>query len=118
MSKKPRKPICSPAQLDRYPAKMVSKLATRLVEDFASDAALLFDPFCGSGAILHAGREAGIPVAGVDLNPYAVLLSDVKLNGFEEARGWQLFQDTVSLASSGASELPTNSSVVFYWFTS
>src|ERR1700733_4833401 len=72
-----------PTYLDRYPAKMVSHLAEKLVDRFARDADLLLDCFCGSGSIIYQGLRAGVPVLGLDINPYAVLLSGVKLEGFD-----------------------------------
>ena len=48
------------SKLDRYPAKMVSKLADRLIERYASEAGSVLDPFCGSGAILVAAKRAGL----------------------------------------------------------
>jgi site-specific DNA-methyltransferase (cytosine-N4-specific) len=72
-----------PTRLDRYPAKMVTRLADTLISKYADECTRLLDPFCGSGALLVAGKNKGIPATGVDLNPYAVLLSKVKLRGFD-----------------------------------
>lgn len=72
-----------PTYLDRYPAKMVSRLAAKLVSEFAENAQSLLDPFCGSGAVLIEAANRGIPTHGLDLNPYGVLLSKVKIEGFD-----------------------------------
>ncbi|WP_437225973.1 hypothetical protein SH661x_004339 [Planctomicrobium sp. SH661] len=72
-----------PTRLDRYPAKMVGRLADDLIVRYAKDATRLLDPFCGSGAVLRAASCAGIAVTGVDINPIGVLLSRTKLRGFD-----------------------------------
>src|SRR5947209_3165485 len=74
-----------PVHLDRYPAKMVSKLADELVMRYASSGTSVLDPFCGSGAILLAAQKRGIPTTGIDINPVAHLLTRVKLKGFGTA---------------------------------
>lgn len=76
--------------LDRYPAKMISHLADKLVARYGSGCDALVDPFCGSGAILVAGKKKGIDVTGYDINPYAVLLSSIKVNGFDGRAGRSL----------------------------
>src|SRR5690242_5220102 len=70
--------VTLPTSIDRYPAKMVASLAKKLVSRYTAACTDLLDPFCGSSAILAAGQQRGIPVAGIDINPYAVLLSKVK----------------------------------------
>ena len=69
-------------RLDRYPAKMVSKLADRLIQRYTSEADSVLDPFCGSGAILVAANQAGLPVSGIDLNPISELFCCCKAQWF------------------------------------
>ena len=40
----------------------------------------LLDPFCGSGTTLVIAQKLGINSMGIDINPYATLLSSVKTN--------------------------------------
>ena len=77
-------------RLDRYPGKMVSRLADRLIERYAAEADSVLDPFCGSGAILVAANRAGLPVSGMDLNPISELFYHVKIGGFDSARAMEL----------------------------
>ena len=44
----------------------------------------LLDPFCGSGTTLVIAQELGIDSVGIDINPYAVLLSSVKTNMYDQ----------------------------------
>ena len=60
-------------RLDRDPGKMVSRLASHLVDRYAQEADSVVDPFCGSAAILAAAKRAGVSVAGIDVNPIAEL---------------------------------------------
>ncbi len=109
--------MLSRTQLDRYPAKMVSKLADRLIEKYALDASRILDPFCGSGAVLTAANRRGIPVTGVDVNPIAELFSRVKLKGFHPVRAIALARELVGLASGNVIPLPIKWAGRDYWFT-
>jgi hypothetical protein len=107
----------SRTQLDRYPAKMVSKLADRLVERYARDATRILDPFCGSGAVLTAANRKGIPVTGVDVNPIAELFSRVKLRGFHQSGAVALARELVKVASCSVKPIPIGWAAKDYWFT-
>jgi len=61
-----------------YPARMHPTLARRCVELLAPPKGSVLDPFCGSGTVLVEARLAGRPSRGTDLNPLAVLLSQLK----------------------------------------
>lgn len=106
-----------PTKLDRYPAKMVSKLAKRLIQRYASEADSVFDPFCGSGAILVAANQAGLPVSGVDLNPISELFCRVKIKGFDPTRALRLGRAWISEAQGPIEPLPVDWSRKDYWFT-
>jgi len=61
-----------------YPARMIPQIADKLLNLFAVDANLLFDPYCGTGTSLVEGLIRGITVAGTDLNPLARLIARAK----------------------------------------
>ena len=106
-----------PTYLDRYPAKMVSRLAEELIDRYAQDATKILDPFCGSGAILAAGLLRSVPVTGWDINPYAVLLSSVKLQGCHLKDTRALFNKFVGIAQNTPEGLPISLHNKDYWFT-
>lgn len=106
-----------PTRFDRYPAKMVARLADELISKYAKDCARLLDPFCGSGAVLAAGRSKNIPVAGLDVNPYAVLLTKVKLEGFDAAAADELCAKLIVRAQLSQHILPVGWSAKGYWFS-
>ncbi|MDQ3755338.1 MAG: site-specific DNA-methyltransferase [Acidobacteriota bacterium] len=62
-----------------YPARMIPQIAGKLLDTFGREAALLFDPYCGSGTTLVEAMLRGINVAGTDLNPLARLIAQAKL---------------------------------------
>lgn len=61
-----------------YPARMIPQIAGKLIDRFAANANLLFDPYCGSGTSLVEGYVRGINVIGTDLNPLARLIAEAK----------------------------------------
>ena len=105
-----------PARLDRYPGKMVGHLAHKLVEKYAQGADHLVDPFCGSGAILRAGVISGVRVSGVDINPFGVLLSRVKIQGFDSREAKGLWEKMVRVSRAGEA-FPIRWGNKGYWFS-
>ena len=70
--------------LVRYPAVMVAPMqACILKEIINADPAtsIVLDPFCGSGTVLCEGQKLGLNVMGFDINPLAVLIAAVQLEG-------------------------------------
>jgi DNA modification methylase len=70
--------------LVRYPATMVAPMQEQLLyEILENDKAIknIMDPFSGSGTILSIGNKFGLDVFGIDINPLAILISRVKLEG-------------------------------------
>jgi len=61
-----------------YPAMMIPQVARRLIAEHGKNAKQALDPFCGSGSVLLEFKLAGIDCFGVDINPLAVMVSQVK----------------------------------------
>jgi hypothetical protein len=106
----------SRTQLDRYPAKMVSRLADGLVDKYAHSATRVLDPFCGSGAVLVSAAKKAIPATGIDINPVASLLSEVKINGFSPEVAKEKASQLIALAGR-TDPLPMQWVSKDYWFT-
>ena len=65
--------------LHPYPAKFVADLPRRLLDILpVPRGTAVLDPFCGSGTTLVECQRRGLPAVGVDLNPIACLISQVK----------------------------------------
>jgi hypothetical protein len=105
-----------PTRIDRYPAKMISHLAERLIGQYARNATHVLDPFCGSGAVLRAALARELPVTGLDINPFAVLLSGVKVAGFDTQRAIALLNEILA-ESEGGEVLPIAWDRKGYWYT-
>ena len=104
-------------RLDRYPGKMVSRLADRLIRRYAAGADSVLDPFCGSGAIVVAADRAGLRVSGADLNPISELFYRVKVQGFDSARARALGKAWIAAAQRPIEPLPVDWNGKNYWFT-
>ncbi len=62
-----------------YPARMHPEIAKRLIVKYASAPdKVVFDPFMGSGGVLVEALLNGNNAIGIDINPFAVLISKVK----------------------------------------
>ena len=70
-----------------YPARMHPEIAKRLIEKYAIKSSdIVFDPFMGSGGVLVESMLHGNNSVGIDLNPFAVLLTTVKTTPLDTAK--------------------------------
>jgi len=99
-----------------YPAKFISEIPRALIEiiGLPQDSWVL-DPFCGSGSTLVEAQLAGIPSIGIDLNPIACLLTQVKTqilsdNFLESAR--KVVEKAKKSKKSAIPEIPN----LDHWF--
>jgi hypothetical protein len=107
----------TPLFLDRYPAKMVSHLAKKLISRYVVNPSCLMDPFCGSSAILNEATGKRCSLIGVDINPFAILLSSVKINGFDSGKALPLIDKLISKAKKSKNLYSINWDSKGYWFT-
>ena len=71
----------------QYPARMHPEIAKRLIEKYIRKSSdIVFDPFMGSGGVLVESMLHGNNSVGIDLNPFAVLLSTVKTTPLDAAK--------------------------------
>lgn len=61
-----------------WPARMHRSIAAVVLEGLAGAGGLVVDPFCGGGTVLVEARVHGRAAVGVDLNPLALPVSEVK----------------------------------------
>ena len=111
-----------PTYLDRYPGKMVSHLARNLLDRYlpipsSSTSLSVFDPFCGSGSVIVTAAERNIRVGGVDISPYAALLTRVKLAGFDPHGACSLASQLVAEARSHRRLMSMRWNRKGYWFS-
>ena len=83
--------------LHQYPARMHPEIAKRLITKFTSKKSdLVFDPFMGSGTVLVEAMLHGNNSIGIDLNPFAVLLSTVKTTPLDTKKLETTFKQIIS----------------------
>lgn len=89
--------------IHNYPAMMVcpiSRNIIKLVKEIRPVHAI-FDPFAGSGTVLVEGMLSGIgTVAGNDINPLALLLTEVKTTPISDRLLWQEINNLLKDISS------------------
>src|SRR5690625_787558 len=74
-------------KIGKYPATMVAPMQYELLSILVSNNKsfrTLLDPFMGSGTSLIEGHNLDLNVFGIDINPYAVLLGEVKTHRYNE----------------------------------
>lgn len=70
-----------------YPARMHPDTASSLVRGLSREGETVLDPFSGSGTVLVEARLQGRVAYGVDANPLAIALAELKLRGLQEGMG-------------------------------
>lgn len=72
-----------------YPARMIPQIADRLISLYWINkdrgTGLIADVFCGSGTVLVEASLRGVPSLGIDINPFAVLLTRAKTTPVDES---------------------------------
>lgn len=66
--------------LHKYWARKPHNVISRFLESLTPDNGIIVDPFCGSGVVLREGSRLGRKVFGFDINPIALLISEVTTN--------------------------------------
>ncbi len=61
-----------------YTAKLIPHIPRYFIEKYTQKKMTMLDPFCGSGTILLEARLLGRNAIGIDINPLATLISEVK----------------------------------------
>ncbi|MFG3025187.1 hypothetical protein ACGFZQ_42965 [Streptomyces sp. NPDC048254] len=91
-----------------YPAMMVPQLQGALLDDVLEvDATVssVLDPFMGSGTVLLESARRGLSFFGADINPLAVLLSEVKSRPHDIQRLEEVRARVASKAAADTSEI-------------
>ena len=70
-----------------YPAVMIAPVQKQILNEILEEDKIcsIFDPFCGSGTALYEGMKTSqhIHLIGCDINPLAILITRVKLQGVQ-----------------------------------
>lgn len=104
--------------LHTYLAAMVPPLARRLIELYTSRDAVIFDPFCGGGAVLVEAILTGREAVGCDVNALAVLISRAKTRSLDPETILSVGATICNQARNfdGTPRIFAPSDYVYYWF--
>ena len=61
-----------------YTAKLIPHIPRYFIEKYTKKGTIVLDPFCGSGTTLLEARLLGRNAIGIDINPLAKLIAEVK----------------------------------------
>ncbi|MCU0681988.1 MAG: site-specific DNA-methyltransferase, partial [Polyangiaceae bacterium] len=86
-----------------YPARLHPGIASALIAELSAPGDSVFDPFCGSGTVLVEARLQGRRAWGLDANPLAVRLSELKAAGRPAARAASLTAAAAEVAAVATS---------------
>ena len=100
-------------------------IARRLLEMHGKKDGLLLDPFVGSGTTLAEAKLYGMNSVGFDLNPLAILISEVKSHHFTHSELDEYYSKIKQLSSIGklksfkksAEYLNLSQEVAITWYT-
>ena len=76
-----------------YPAMLHPLLVNHLIDTYAGNGDVVFDPFCGSGVTLVQAGVNGYESVGFDLNPMALLITRAKTATYRRKKLLEEFND-------------------------
>ena len=86
-----------------YPARMHPAIARTLVRELAGEGDVVIDPFCGSGTVIVESVVAAQRAVGVDLNPLAIRVAEVKCE-LRDERARKRFTSTLEEVGERSTE--------------
>jgi DNA modification methylase len=66
-----------------YTAKLIPQIPRYVIEKYTQKNETVLDPFCGSGTALLEAKLLGRNALGIDINPLAVFISEVKTTSLD-----------------------------------
>jgi site-specific DNA-methyltransferase (cytosine-N4-specific) len=106
------KTIFSTHGIHPYPAKYIPQIPASLIQELSEPGEHVADIFCGSGTTLIEALSLGRHAVGIDANPLACLISEVKTARLS-AEDKRSLEDLVTRAKALASEISVTTSGLF-----
>lgn len=103
-----------------YPAKLIPHIPHYFInkDHFSKRGGFVLDPFCGSGTTLVEAKLSGRNSFGVDINPFAKLLTKVKTKPLDSEKLKALFKEVMGDILYGKAEVRTlKFPDIDYWFS-
>ena len=80
-------------RIHSYPAMLHPLLVDHLIDRYAREGDVIFDPFCGSGVTLLQAKIKGYESIGFDINPVALLIARAKTQTYQQDKLLAEIQD-------------------------
>lgn len=104
----------------RYYGKFPSKLASIFLDEYANENSVLLDNYVGSGTSLVEASLRGIKSYGLDINPLAVLASNVKTYSYSKTallRQWSKLLEDIHAADINKNYAVPQWTALEKWFS-
>ena len=101
----------------RYPAKFIPSIVQKLIKDYTRPGNLIVDPFGGCGTTLVEAKISGRKSIGVDINPIAKLITDIKTKPIDPKKLKKFHSMFLSAYKKTPANEPTfKTDRLDYWF--
>jgi site-specific DNA-methyltransferase (cytosine-N4-specific) len=101
-----------------YVAAINPPLASSLISHYVPEGEVVLDPFCGGGGVLVEAVLQGRQAIGCDVNPLAVLMTQVKTTHLPSSRTFPVYLSVVEKAEKLARHVSMDDvpDVVRFWY--
>ncbi|MFQ3548287.1 MAG: DNA methyltransferase [Armatimonadota bacterium] len=103
-------------KIHKYPAMLHPLLVDYLLERYANNNSVIFDPFCGSGVTLLESSQNGNTSYGFDINPLALLIAKSKTRKYDTKLLLAEYYDLFNKIKSNKNIDIPNIQNIDYWY--
>lgn len=99
-----------------YTAKLIPHIPRYFIEKYTQKDDVILDPFCGSGTTLLEARLLGRNAIGLDINPLATLISEVKTSSLDIDELNLAIRSVKEEMKNGDGKITVKFPNIDYWF--